>query len=212
VNEHLSPEAAKELVRLCETGRLYEVEAWIQAGRSMRVAGDVRRTPLIAAIDTGFHSLVELLLRHESHQEGKNAALEHALMYGRLPIAELVLSYGADVNSVSFLDVLMTGDRSLTTSFLAKGADPISGNPFAHAFHELRVKSTLGSYLDCRRSRPELASQLQEQADMTLRQFSQEGNLKWVSLLVWVGADPRSRGLPSTTWTGATPRTSRQPR
>ena len=63
---------------------------------------------------------MELLLRHESRQEAKNAALEHALMYGRLPIAELVLSHGADVSSVPFLDVLMTGDRSLAASFLAK--------------------------------------------------------------------------------------------
>jgi hypothetical protein len=30
--------------------------------------------------------------------------------------------------------------------------------------------------------------------DMALRQFCQDGNLKWVSLLMWAGADPRSRG------------------
>jgi hypothetical protein len=29
---------------------------------------------------------------------------------------------------------------------------------------------------------------------MALRQFAQDGNLKWVSLLMWVGADPRSSG------------------
>jgi hypothetical protein len=29
---------------------------------------------------------------------------------------------------------------------------------------------------------------------MALRQFCQDGNLKWVSLLMWAGADPRSRG------------------
>ena len=29
---------------------------------------------------------------------------------------------------------------------------------------------------------------------MALRQFCQEGNLKWVSLLMWAGANPRSRG------------------
>ena len=29
---------------------------------------------------------------------------------------------------------------------------------------------------------------------MALRQFAQEGNLKWVSLLMWAGADPRSSG------------------
>jgi hypothetical protein len=29
---------------------------------------------------------------------------------------------------------------------------------------------------------------------MALRQFCQEGNLKWVSLLIWAGANPRSSG------------------
>jgi hypothetical protein len=78
--------------------------------------------------------------------------------------------------------------------FLERGADPLAEYPFARAFHELRAKTTLGSYLDCRRSRPDLAARLQEQADMALRQFCQEGNLKWVSLLMWAGANPRSRG------------------
>lgn len=31
-------------------------------------------------------------------------------------------------------------------------------------------------------------------ADMALRQFAQDGNFKWVSLMLWAGADPRSSG------------------
>jgi len=37
----------------------------------------------------------------------------------------------------------------------------------------------------------EFASQLQEQADRALRHFCERGDLKWVSLLMWAGADPR---------------------
>jgi hypothetical protein len=33
----LSLDEAKELIRLCETGRLYEVEVWIAAGKSLTV-------------------------------------------------------------------------------------------------------------------------------------------------------------------------------
>ena len=44
------------------------------------------------------------------------------------------------------------------------------------------------------RKTPEFASQLQEQADRALRHFCYEGDLKWVSLLLWAGADPRSSG------------------
>jgi ankyrin repeat protein len=194
VSDPLSPTEGKELVRLCQAGRLYEVEAWIQSGKSLAVPKEVRRTPLAVAMSTGFHSLVELLLRHESSQEAKNALLQEALMFDRPAFVELALTYGADIQSVPFRDVLTTGDRALVATFLEKGADPVTGYPFAHAFHEFRVKTTLGSYLDCRRSRPELAPQLQEQLDMALRQFCQDGNLKWVSLMMWAGANPRSRG------------------
>src|SRR2546425_13037982 len=53
----LSSFEPKELIRLCESGRLYEVEAWLAAGRSLIVPKEVRKTPLRVAISTGFHSL-----------------------------------------------------------------------------------------------------------------------------------------------------------
>ena len=76
----LSSFDAKELIRLCESGRLYEVEAWLAAGRSLTTPKEVRKTPLRVAISTGFHSLVELLLRHELRQGEKDDALRHALV------------------------------------------------------------------------------------------------------------------------------------
>jgi hypothetical protein len=145
-------------------------------------------------VATGFHSLVELLLRNEHSQEAKDDCLRNALFLNRPAFAELAIAHGADVVSVPFLDALMSVDRALVRAFLKRGADPLTDYPFARAFHQVRVKTTIGSYLDCRRSRPELAVQLQEQADMALRQFCQEGNVKWASLLMWAGANPRSRG------------------
>lgn len=190
----LSLTEAKDLIRLCEAGRLYEVEAWIRAGRSIVVPTELRKTPLKVAIGTGFHSLIELLLRHEKSQQVKNDSLRLALQLGRPPLIELALAHGAEIASVPFLDVLLTGNRFIATTFLEHGADPLTDYPFARAFCELRAKTILGAYLDCRRMRPALEKQLQEQADMALRQFCQEGNLKWVSLLMWLGANPRTRG------------------
>ena len=68
----LSVTEGKELIRLCADGRLYQIEAWIRAGKSLVVPPEVRKKPLAVAISTGFHSLVELLLRHEESQEAKN--------------------------------------------------------------------------------------------------------------------------------------------
>jgi len=171
----LSPVEAKELIRLCQAGRLYEVEAWIGAGRSLLVPREIRLSPLRVAISTGFHSLVDLLLRHEHRKDEKNDALRHALFLDRPAFIELAVVHGADIASIPFLDVLLTGDRELVAFFLERGADPTADYPFARAFRELRAKTTLGLYLDCRRGRPELAVQLQEQADMALRQFCQDG-------------------------------------
>jgi hypothetical protein len=192
----LSAAEAKELIRLCESGRLYEVEAWIRAGRSLTVPKEVRRTPVSVAVSTGFHSLVELLLRHEENQKVKNDTLQLALLQNQHAFIELAVANGADIASVPFLDVLMTGNRAVVTSFLERGADPIADYPFARAFHELRAKTTLGSHLDCRRIRPDLAVQLQEQADMALRQFCQEDKLRWVCLLACLlelGANPNDK-------------------
>jgi hypothetical protein len=190
----LSHTDAKELVRLCRAGRLYEVESWIRVGRPLTVPREVRTTPLDVALDTGFHSLIELLLRHEESQQVKNDVLRNAVLLDNSAVVELAIANGAEVRSASFLDVLLTGDRALVASFLERGADAITDHPFARAFHQLRAKTTIGSYLDCRRSRPDLAVGLQRQADMALRQFAHEGNLKWVSLLMWAGADARSHG------------------
>ena len=61
----LSVADAKELIRLCESGMLYEVETWVAAGKSLETQPQIRKTPLTVALSTGFHSLVEFLLRNE---------------------------------------------------------------------------------------------------------------------------------------------------
>jgi hypothetical protein len=187
------PDDAKHLVRLCEAGRLYEIEEWIRAGRPLQVPPDLRKTPLRAALTAGFHSLIELLLRHEPSQTAKDQALVHAVQLRRLDLVELAVKYGADIRSVAFGEVLENWDKGIMRFFIERGADLVTDVPFAYAFHA-HIRTALGVFLECKRTRPDLAEQLQEQANIALRQVAKEGNLKWVSLLMWAGADPRSHG------------------
>ena len=62
--ETLNVLEAEELLRLCRGGRLYDVEKWIAAGKSLALPPGTRSTPLGIAINNGFHSLAELLARH----------------------------------------------------------------------------------------------------------------------------------------------------
>jgi hypothetical protein len=49
----LTIKQGKELVRLCRTGRLYEVDAWIASGKSLSVPSEISkirfRSPSISA-------------------------------------------------------------------------------------------------------------------------------------------------------------------
>lgn len=200
VSEMLSKADAKELLRLCKEGRLFDVQNWIASGKSLGVPSELRTTPLKVALDTGFHSLVEVLVQNEPNQALKNQALWHSVFLKRLDFIQLLVSHGADLSSVPFIEVLRIWDPTIIRFFLDHGADFIAGSPFAVAFGE-RIRTAIGAWRACRERHPEVASQLQEQADRTLRHFCEKEDLKWVSLLLWAGADPRSSG-PSLDYDG----------
>jgi ankyrin repeat protein len=189
--------APKELVRLCRAGQLYEIANWISAGKSLDISDAIRRgrqkSLLEVAVEAGFHSLVELIVRNESSQSAKDAALSLAVSLRRLDIVELLCANGAEVRSVPFADVLLTWQSELFRFFLDHGADPVTDRAFAEVFGA-KIRTALRAFLDCKRAHPELAIQLQEQIDCALRYFCDEGDLKWVCLLMWAGGDARSCG------------------
>lgn len=187
-------EDAEHLLRLCREGRLFALQEWLAGGRSLSVPANYRQTPLKIAINTEFHSLIELLLQHETQQSAKDDVLQHACWRRQLPIMQLALEYGASINAVSFQDVIETWDRGLVQVFVERGADLVTNAPFARAFKS-RIKAALGIFLDCKRARPDLIEELQQQLDTALRQSCQDSDLKWVSLLMWLGANPRSKGI-----------------
>lgn len=70
VSSPATSEYPKELLSLCRTGRLYDVEKWIAAGKPLELPAAKNRktkTLLQIAVETGFHSMVDLIAKHE-HQ------------------------------------------------------------------------------------------------------------------------------------------------
>jgi hypothetical protein len=128
--ESLSPEDAKVLLGLCRAGKLYGIERWIASGKPIRMPSKGIKTPLQIAIDLGFHSLIELLIRNEDSQEAKSRALLQAVERKRLDLIEMLVSYGADVRSVPLADVLLSWEPRIIRLFLDSGADAVTGAPF----------------------------------------------------------------------------------
>jgi hypothetical protein len=193
--ETLTGEQTKELLGLCRTGRLYDVEKWIASGTSLQLAPSKNRskTLLELVVEIGFHSLVELIAKHDQDQSSKNEALRLAVAKRRLDLGQLLFSYGAEIRSVPFVDVLLSWDPRIIRFFIENGADLVKDWPFAEAFGA-RVRTAIRPFVECREQHPQLSAQLQEQADRALRYFCREGDLKWTSLLLWAGASARTLG------------------
>lgn len=185
-------EDTKTLLKLCRDGRLYEIAKWIADGKPLDIPAK-HGTLLQVAVQTGFHSLIELIAKQESNRSSKSAALASAVSLHRLDLVELLVENGAEVRSVPFSDVLLEWNPQIVRFFLEHGADPVLGAPFAVAFSQ-KIRTALRIFVECKRNRPELAAELQEQVDCALRYFCDKGDMKWISLMLWAGANPRSRG------------------
>lgn len=188
-------EEIRPLVKFCKAGRLPEVQAWIAAGKPLELPppppkGNRGKSPLKVAVERGFYTLVEVLLQGGAVVEmGWKCPMNIALGMRRLDIVKLLVEYGGDPRSVSTREVFDTWDPEIMEYFIEKGADAEAGNPLASALID-RIRTAL-SILKRYKGRFPC---FQEQANIALRHHCKEGNMKWISLMLWAGADPYAQG------------------
>jgi hypothetical protein len=186
------------LVKLCRLGKLFEVQEWISADKPINLPKDLgkrvkRKFPLYLAIESGFHSLAKVLLDGgTSLGEPGYSPLEHALLKRRLDLVQLLVAHGADIHSVSMRTVFRSWDPGIVDFFIDNGADMETDNPLAYALCS-KIRPALGLF---KRYKDRFPS-FQEQANIALRHHCREGSLKWVSLMLWAGADAYAKGPDS---------------
>jgi hypothetical protein len=174
----LTVDESNELLSLCRAGKLYPVENWIASGKSIEVAKGIRQAPIQIAIDNRFHSLIELVVRSETTQSGKNRSLRAAVANRSLEFISLATELGAETSVIPLIDVLRTWEPRIMRYFLDRGADVITDEPFAVAFIE-KIRTALRVFREHKEAHPEVTESLKRQADKILRHFSAEGKLKW---------------------------------
>lgn len=187
-------EELEPLLAMCRAGRLFDVQEWIGQGGPVALPADAgarqaRRNPLRVAIDSGFHSLVQVLLEAGAPaREGRYKALEHAIELRRPDIVALLLKRGASVSDVSMRFVVEMWDPDTMELLVANGASLTMGQPIAWGLIN-KIRTTLRLL-----KKYAAAPEVMYQAEIALRHHAFEGNVKWVSLLLWAGADPWARG------------------
>jgi hypothetical protein len=185
----------RPLITLCKAGRLFDVQNWIANGKPVNLPsthpkGGRTKGPLEIAIESGFHSLVQVLLEGGAETEDhRYSALVHVLSKKRLDLMELLVEHGADIQSIDMASVFESWAPEIMEFFVKHGADVETGNPLAYAL-EQRILTALGVY---KRHKDRFLN-FPEQLNIALRHHCGEGNLKWVSILLYAGADPYSKG------------------
>ena len=189
-------EEIEPLRELCRAGKLFDVQTWIAAGKPVNPLkpppkGNRRHTPMQLTIEAGFHSLVQVLLEAgaEIEVDHRYSSLHHALWNHKPDIARLLVEHGADVKSVEMSSVFHTWQSRLIMFFVERGADVETGYPLAQAFCD-RVWPALRVYKQFKDRFPSFP----EQANIALRYHCRKGDLKWVPLMLWAGADPYAKG------------------
>lgn len=138
-------------------------------------------------MDTGFYSMVQVLLPHAKDESHKRRLFGQAVWRNDLELVKLFVEHGADVHSIQHqLDaVFESGDMEFISYFLNAGVDLVTGDPFAKALRT-PIKPLLRVYLAYRDKLPDLTRQL----NIALRHHAKEGNIGSVCLLLWAGGNP----------------------
>lgn len=188
-------EEIKPLIDFCRAGRLFDVQEWISEGKPLETPlpepkRASRRSPLAIAMDTGFHSLVQVLLEGGATlNDPRYNFLREALRKRRLDLVQLLVAHGADIHSVDINEAFDTWNMDIVEFFIQHGISIEEGNPVAYAFCD-RIRTALALYMRYKDRYPSL----KEQANIALRYHCREGNMKWVALMLWAGANPYVKG------------------
>lgn len=183
------PDELRELLELVSQGKLFGLQDWIANARPLQfdeVLGS-RRYLLEEAIRTGFHSIVEVLLRAGGWSpEDLAHSLDFARDRSRYDISELLEKFGARGKELDFLTACEKLDLATAERLLRAGFDPNKENDFARVLTEVKAKPLIGFYKNHRAEFPVL----DDQAAIALRIAVGNNQVRAAALLVWAGADP----------------------
>lgn len=181
------PDDLKELVRLCRTGHLAEVQQWLESGKSYLLPDHCRGiSPFRVAVQTGFYSLIEVFLKAGVPQPERDRVLHEALSRKRLDLLKLLVGHGADIASLCDECIFASADTQIFQFLIENGYDWNADLRITRAFKK-GVRKFLRFFMMIRASVPSA----EEQAAIALRHFVRKNQQQSAFLLLWAVVDPR---------------------
>ena len=115
---YLDAISREKLRKLCKFGRLFEADRLLQEKGTARFRKTHKWTPLFVAVDRGFHSLVEVLLRYEHEPWDLEKAYSGALRRRRNDLAAMILKSLGWTREIDPVEAICAGDVELVKSMI----------------------------------------------------------------------------------------------
>lgn len=185
---YLDALSREKLRKLCKFGRLFEAERLLAEKGTARFRKTRKWTPLFVAVDRGFHSLVEMLLRHEHEPWDLEKAYSGALRRRRNDLAAMILKSAWWTREIDPVEALCTGDVELVKSMILAGTDftkpPVIRN--------VAINNPVGA-IACLRAVGILLEPIEGQLYEALMHHADHGHGKRMIAMLRCGLDPRKR-------------------
>ena len=166
-------------------GRLFEAQKMLAKGSPAFLPNTKQQPLLMVAVESGFHSMVQILLEFWNDEETFYRAAERAMEKHRGDIVRLFLDKGLEIDRISFQTVAECYDRDLIIH-LFNNWDQYDREDGLAEIILSRIKYFIGVIKKYAPTLPNYNVQMAR----ALRYFIDMDDIKWVSLCLWMGADP----------------------
>ena len=133
MSDHMDARTRDRLKAFCKVGRLFDAQRLLEEVGTAKLRKTRKWTPLLTAVDRGFHSLVELLLRYEHAQWDLEKGYRAAKWRHRPDLAGLILRSSSWSGPIDPVEALVTGDLELVQQLHDSGTDFTAGGTIQRA-------------------------------------------------------------------------------
>jgi hypothetical protein len=131
--DHMDARTRDRLKAFCKVGRLFDAQRLLEEVGTAKLRKTRKWTPLLTAVDRGFHSLVELLLRYEHAEWDLERGYRAAKWRHRRDLAGLILRSPSWSRPIDPVEALVTGDLELVRQLRDAGTDFTAGDTILRA-------------------------------------------------------------------------------
>lgn len=185
----LDAKSRTRLAALCKQGRLFDAQRFIDEKGTCCFRKTHHWTPLFIAVDRGFHSLVEVLLRYEHAQWDLEKAYRGALRRRRNDLAGMILRAPSWNSEIDPVEALATGDPVLVAALARADTDFTGASVVA-----LGALANAPGTINCLKAAGIPLESVADQLVSAMVTHAVRGHIKSVFHLLKAGMDPRREG------------------